>query len=78
LSPHLSSKSPSPHRDGALKDREREKVLKKVEGKVKLQESQHFERTKHLNFKILLQESIFCPTIIPFSKVFPKLFEKVS
>jgi hypothetical protein len=48
----LSSKSPSPQRDGALK-KEREKVLKKGERKEKLQESpqikrgdQYFERRK--------------------------------
>jgi hypothetical protein len=45
FSPHLSSKSPSPQRDGALKKREREreregeKVLKKEEEKENLQES---------------------------------------
>jgi hypothetical protein len=35
FSHRLSSKSPSPQRDGALKKREREKVLKKEEGKRK-------------------------------------------
>jgi hypothetical protein len=34
FSPHLSSKSPSPQRDGALKKEEREKVLK-TKGKEK-------------------------------------------
>jgi hypothetical protein len=33
---------------------------------------------KHFNFKIILRESIFSPSIIPFSKPFSKLFEKVS
>jgi hypothetical protein len=41
FSPCLSSKSPSPQRDGALKkrEREREKVLKKEEGKKKSSKS---------------------------------------
>jgi hypothetical protein len=33
---------------------------------------------KHFNFKIFLRESIFSPSIIPFQKLFPKLFEKIS
>jgi hypothetical protein len=33
---------------------------------------------KYFNFKIFLRESILSPSIIPFSKPFTKLFEKVS
>jgi hypothetical protein len=33
---------------------------------------------KHFNFKIFFFESIFSPSIIPFSKPFSNLFEKVS
>jgi hypothetical protein len=83
FSPHLSSKSPSPQRDEALKkERERESIEKREEGKKeKLQESlqikresQYFERRKYFNIKIFLRESIFSPSIIPFQKAFSKSF----
>jgi DNA-binding GntR family transcriptional regulator len=68
------------------KEREKKKVLKKKRGrkKEKLQESlqikrgsQYFRRRKYFNFKIILCESIFSPSIIPFSESFTKSFEKV-
>jgi hypothetical protein len=83
FSPHLSSKSPSPQRDEALKKkRERKSIEKREEGKKeKLQESlqikresQYFERRKYFNIKIFLRESIFSPSIIPFQKAFSKSF----
>jgi hypothetical protein len=76
---------PSPQRDGALKKREGKSIEKKDQGKEKLQESLQIKREvnilrgeKHFNFKIFLHESILSPSIIPFSKPFPKSFEKVS
>jgi hypothetical protein len=86
FSPHLSSKSPSPQRDEALKKkRERKSIEKREEGKKeKLQESlqikresQYFERRKYFNIKIFLRESIFSPSIIPFQKAFSKSFQKI-
>jgi hypothetical protein len=88
FSPRLSSKFPSPQRDGALKrEREREKknIEKREEEKRKAPRvsankmgKSIFWGEKHLNFKIFLRESIFSLSIIPFSKPFPKSFEKVS
>jgi hypothetical protein len=69
----------------SIEERERERESIEKEGKEKLQESLQIKRKvnilrgeKHFNFKIFLRESIFFPSITPFSKPFPKLFEKVS
>jgi hypothetical protein len=67
FSPHLSSKSPSPQRYGALK-KEREKVLKKEEGKrkaprvsVNKRGSQYFERRKIFQLQNLFTWVHFLP-----------------
>jgi hypothetical protein len=63
-------KTPSPQ------ETEHEKKLQEslqIKGEVNILRGE-----KHFNFKIFLHESIFSPYIIPFSKSFPKLFEKVS
>jgi hypothetical protein len=86
FSPRLSSKSPSPQKDGALKrEREREKMYWKKEERKKLQKSlqikrgsQYFERTKTFQLQNLFMWVHFSPSIIPFSKPFPKSFGKVS
>jgi hypothetical protein len=66
-------------------EKKREKVLKKRERKMKSFKSLCKQKgkvnilrgEKHLNFNIVLCESIFSPSIIPFSKPFPKSFDKV-
>jgi hypothetical protein len=74
----------SPKRQ-SIEKKEREKVLKKEEEKRKAPRVSANKKgksilrgEKHVNFKIYLRESIFSPFIIPFSKPFPKSYEKVS
>jgi hypothetical protein len=87
FSPRLSSKSPSPQKDGALKEREREREILKKERKEKekLQGSlqikwgsQYFERIKTFQLQNIFTWVHFLPLHHTIFKTFPKSFEEVS